>query len=290
MLSGVRSQIAIKIFGEDLDTLRGQADALRAQAGGHPGHRRPRDREAGAGAADQGAHRLRGRGAVWRCRRRRCWRRCKAWSKARSVTQIVEGGRRFALVVKLPESARSAEGPAAHPDRDAVRARAAVEARVHRGGRRPEPDQPRRRQAAHRAVGQCAGPRAVRHRGRHAAASWRETKLPEGYFVTLGGQFQAQEEASRLVGLLSLGVADADVRRAVQPLPVDAAVAAHHGQHPAGAGRRGRRAVAVGPAAVGRGAGRLHHAGRHLGAQRHPQGQPLHQPDAIRRRELRPAG
>ena len=28
--------------------------------------------------------------------------------------------------------------------------------------------------------------------------------LPEGYFVTLGGQFQAQEEAAGLVGLLSL--------------------------------------------------------------------------------------
>jgi HME family heavy-metal exporter len=30
------------------------------------------------------------------------------------------------------------------------------------------------------------------------------SKLPEGFFITLGGQFQAQEEASRLVGLLSL--------------------------------------------------------------------------------------
>ena len=31
-----------------------------------------------------------------------------------------------------------------------------------------------------------------------------KVKLPEGYFVTLGGQFRAQEEASRLVGLLSI--------------------------------------------------------------------------------------
>ena len=34
-----------------------------------------------------------------------------------------------------------------------------------------------------------------------------QAKLPEGYFVTLGGQFQAQEEASRLVGLLSIASA-----------------------------------------------------------------------------------
>ena len=37
MLSGVRSQIAVKIFGDDLDTLRGEAERLRARLASIPG-------------------------------------------------------------------------------------------------------------------------------------------------------------------------------------------------------------------------------------------------------------
>ncbi len=37
LLSGVRAQIAIKIYGDDLDTLRGQAEALRQKLSGVAG-------------------------------------------------------------------------------------------------------------------------------------------------------------------------------------------------------------------------------------------------------------
>ncbi len=47
MLSGVRAQIALKIFGDDLDTLRTLAETLRGAAGGErAGPGRPADREA----------------------------------------------------------------------------------------------------------------------------------------------------------------------------------------------------------------------------------------------------
>jgi HME family heavy-metal exporter len=69
-----------------------------------------------------------------------------------------------------------------------------------------------------------------------------ETKLPEGYFITLGGQFQAQEEASRLVGLLSIVSLTLMFVVLYSRYKSSCAVGADHGEHPAGAGRCGDRA------------------------------------------------
>ncbi|MEY4568351.1 MAG: Cobalt-zinc-cadmium resistance protein CzcA, partial [Planctomycetota bacterium] len=109
MLSGVRSQIAIKIFGDDLDGLRGQADSLRAQLATIPGIAdlqiekqvlapQIKVRIDYAAAAQYGIPAPQVLSTL------------QSLVEGEKITQIVEGGRRFALVVRLPESARSVEG------------------------------------------------------------------------------------------------------------------------------------------------------------------------------------
>lgn len=202
MLSGVRSQIAIKIFGDDLDTLRGQADLLRGKLAAIPGIAdleiekqvlapQIKVRVDYAAAAQYGVPAPQILNAL------------QSLVEGEKVTQIVEGGRRFALVVKLPESARSAEG-LQHILIETPSGRVPLSkvASIEEGD---GPNQISRDDGKRRIVLSAnAQGRALSDIVADMRAVVAETKLPEGYFITLGGQFQAQEEASRLVGLLSL--------------------------------------------------------------------------------------
>jgi heavy-metal exporter, HME family len=202
MLSGVRSQIAIKIFGEDLDTLRGQADLLRAQLAAIPGMAdleiekqvlapQIKVRIDYAAAARYGVPAPQVLATL------------QSLVEGEKITQVVEGSRRFALVVKLPEQARSAEGllnvlietPTGRVPLSKI---ASIEDS-------DGPNQISRDDGKRRIVLSAnAQGRALSEIVADMRRVVAETRLPEGYFVTLGGQFQAQEEASRLVGLLSL--------------------------------------------------------------------------------------
>lgn len=202
MLSGVRSQIAIKIFGEDLDTLRGQADALRNKLAAIPGIAdleiekqvlapQIKVRIDYAAAAQYGVPTPQVLAML------------QSLVEGEKITQIVEGGRRFALVVRLPESARTLDGLS----------RILIETP---NGRVPlskiasiedsdGPNQISRDDGKRRIVLSAnAQGRALSDIVEDIRRVVAETRLPEGYFITLGGQFQAQEEASRLVGLLSI--------------------------------------------------------------------------------------
>jgi HME family heavy-metal exporter len=202
MLSGVRSQIAVKVFGEDLDTLRGQADVLRAKLAAIPGLAdlevekqvlapQIKVRVDYAAAAQYGVPVPQVLATL------------QSLVEGERITHIVEGGRRFALVVKLPEAARSAEGlQGILIETPTGRIPLAKIATIEDSD---GPNQISRDDGKRRIVLSAnAQGRALSDIVADIRREVAETKLPEGYFVTLGGQFQAQEEASRLVGLLSL--------------------------------------------------------------------------------------
>ena len=202
MLSGVRSQIAIKIFGEDLDTLRGQAEQLRTKLAGI------------AGVADLEvekqvlAPQIKVRvdyaaAARYGIAAPQILSTLQGLVEGERVTEVVEGNRRFALVIRLPENARSVDGlqrllidtPMGRIPLSQV---AVIE--ESDGPNQVSRDDGRRRIV----LSANAQGRPLSDVVADIRAVVAEMRLPEGYFITMGGQFQAQEEASRLVGMLSI--------------------------------------------------------------------------------------
>jgi HME family heavy-metal exporter len=202
MLSGVRSQIAIKLFGEDLDTLRGQAENLRARLSKVEGLA---DLEVEkqvlapqitvrvdyAAAAQYGVSAAQVLATL------------QGLVEGEKLAQIVEGGRRFALVLRLPDSARGALG-LSQLLIDTPKGRVPLSrlASIEEGD---GPNQISRDDGRRRIVLSAnAQGRALSDVVADIRKVVADQRLPEGYFVNLGGQFQAQEEASRLVGMLSV--------------------------------------------------------------------------------------
>ncbi len=202
MLSGVRSPIAIKVFGEDLDTLRNQAEALRERLADIPGLAdleiekqvlAPQiqvriDHEAASRLGVPVAHVLAA---------------LQTLVEGEELAQLSEGNRRFALVVRLPEGARSLEG-LGQVLLESPNGRVPLSqlARIDEGD---GPNQVSREDGRRRIVlSASAEDRALSDVVEDIRQAVAQHALPTGYFVTLGGQFQAQEEASRLVGLLSI--------------------------------------------------------------------------------------
>jgi CzcA family heavy metal efflux pump len=205
LLSGVRAQVAVKVFGDDLATLREKAAEVQAAMAGVPGVvdlsverqvlipqvRVEVDREAarlyGARVADVNA-------AVGTA------------FAGEAVAEVTEGQRQYDLVVRYPEGAR--EDPAAL---------AAVLVPTEGGGQVPlasvarvveayGPNQIARENVRRRIVVQA------NVQGRDLGSAVEEAQarvaervaMPAGYFVEFGGQYESQQAATRLIALLSL--------------------------------------------------------------------------------------
>ncbi|MDO9225389.1 MAG: efflux RND transporter permease subunit [Pseudomonadota bacterium] len=202
LLSGVRAQIALKIYGDDLDTLRSLASGTRDRLAKIPGVTDLQiekqvlipqlkihlDYDA---AARHGVN----PGALLADLEQRIG--------GDRIGEIVEGNRRFDLVLRLPEGSRDARAlNAMLIDTAQGRVPLSQIARVEEGD---GPNQIGRENARRRIV------ISANSEGRDMAAviadiraTLAEQPLPEGYFTALEGQFQAQEEASKRIAGLSL--------------------------------------------------------------------------------------
>ena len=201
LLSGVRAQIAVRVVGDDLDVLRTQAAALHERLAGVRGladleiekqvlapQLRVRIDHAAAARHGISAARL--------------TLELQALVEGARVAQAIDRGRRFDVVIRLPDAARSLDAlPKLLIDTPLGRVPLARLAEVDEGD---GPNQVSRDEGRRRIVisGNAQG-RALSAVVADVRAELDAAKLPPGYFTTLGGQFQAQEEATRLIGVLS---------------------------------------------------------------------------------------
>jgi len=202
ILSGVRAQIALKIYGDDLDTLRALAAQLRDRL-----------------AAISGITDLQIEKAVLipQLKLRVDYEKAAAYGVApaavlkaletllggEKLAQVIEGSRRFDLVVRLPDSARgpqSLERLLVETPGGRVPLSRIAEIEDSDGPNQISRDNTRRRIAIS-ANSDGADLAAIVARIRAEIA---DSPLPTGYFTSLEGQFQAQEEATRLIALLSV--------------------------------------------------------------------------------------
>ena len=204
MLSGVKAQVAIKLYGDDLDRLRREAHRIEAAIADVEG---VRDLQVEQQTVipqlriEADDYRLRHYGL----RREYINQLVQTAMQGEVVSQVLDGQRTFDLVVRLDDPYRE--------DIEALK-RLTIElpgggaakledvANVYLAG---GPNTIQREQVRRRIVVQCnVGGRGLVDvvEDIRARLNPLEAELPEGYFVEYSGQFESQQAASRLIVVL----------------------------------------------------------------------------------------
>ena len=203
MLSGVRAEIALKIFGEDLDTLIRLADELRQRFAVVPGladlqvERQVRIPQLDITVDYRKA-------ALYGVQPAQVTEQLERLSNGRLVSRLADGNRRFDVVVRLDDRLRTTERLSElliETPRGWVPLRQMAEVKESDG-----PNQILRENGKRRIV-VLANSDGSRDMAAIVADLRREvasTSLPTGYFTNLEGTFQAQEQSMRTIGMLSL--------------------------------------------------------------------------------------
>jgi len=203
--SGVRAQIAVKLFGDDLATLRSKAEEIRNAI------------NTVEGAIDVSVERQvlipqirfnvdRASAAQYGLQPGEVTNTLETALNGRTVSQAIEGARRYDVVVRFDDASRNTLDALRNVTIDTpsgaqipISAIAAIE-------NLPGPNQILREDTKRRIViganvaGRDLGSVVGDIQSRVAA----QVRLPEGYFLEYGGQFQATQEATRTLSILTL--------------------------------------------------------------------------------------
>jgi HME family heavy-metal exporter len=202
MLSGVRAQIALAIFGDDLDTLRSLAEQLQNQVSGIKGlvdlqvERQVRIPQVQVAVDYEKA-------ALFGVTPSHVTEALESLLNGRVVSQIIDGSRRYDVVLRVAEPDRTTEGLSRLlVETPAGRVPLSAFAQVVEtdGPNQIQRDNTRRRIVVLANTDGTDMARIIRE----IRGVLNQIKLPAGYFTSLEGTFQSQEEASRLIALLSL--------------------------------------------------------------------------------------
>lgn len=203
ILSGVRAQIAVKIFGDDLSKMRDLAEEVRSAMGAVPGvvdlqieqqvmipqlHIRiDRDKALAEGVmtgeiAEMSELALQGR----------------------TVGQIIDGQRIHDLVVRLNDESRSSIDAIARLPMDTMRGTTMPLGLVTDIQKGEGPNIVNREDVRRRIVisANVAGRDLVSAVNDIRKTIDTKVHFPQGYYVVYGGQFEAQESASKMIGIL----------------------------------------------------------------------------------------
>ena len=203
ILSGVQAQIAIKIFGDDLGVLRRLAGEVRDAVIAVPG------------MADVQVERVtlvpqihvrfdRAKCAAYGLRPGEAARYTELAIKGAAVTEVLEGQRTFDVVLRLTDEAREDLEAIRSIPVDTLAGQLVPLGLIAEVSEAMGPNMINRENAQRRIYvsANAAGRDLVTVVREAQAAVTERVTLPEGYYVTYGGQFESEAGAARLILLL----------------------------------------------------------------------------------------
>lgn len=205
MVSGVYAQIAVKIHGDDLDVLRGLAERVKSTVQDIPGVTPPVIEP--IQQTEELHIRLRSDDLAFHgVTRAYVANIVQTALQGEVVSQVLEGQRRFDLLVRLEEQYRTDYANLGRLRIDLPNGRGQIELReLADVGRGTGPNAVNRENARRRMVIRCN----TRDRDLAGAVAEIERRvksqveLPEGYFIEYGGQFESQQRATRTILVLA---------------------------------------------------------------------------------------